>query len=196
MATPRPELAEAVWTLLEADPARMLALASSLRAPDRSIESTVAGVSMGRALPPGSRIRIELSGVRYDVGDVVAFLAGSQVVVHRMVYRGRLGAARGHVLTRGDSVLVPDPPLPHVNVLGPVTAVRRNDEWTEPGGAHRRSWPQRATAQLVLWAAVVAMSVSPRVASAGLSLLKRGERALRFAVARGSGRRAPASRLQ
>jgi hypothetical protein len=58
---PTPELAAAVASLLNGDPERILSLASSLRAPNRTIESTGQGTSMGSVLPPGSRIRIDMS---------------------------------------------------------------------------------------------------------------------------------------
>jgi signal peptidase I len=195
VAIPPPrELAEAVATLLEADPARIVALASSLRGPNRVIESTVVGTSMGEGLRPGSRIRIELRERPHPgVGEVIAFLTADQVIVHRVVHRGRGGAGAGHLLTRGDAVLVPDPPLPHGRVIGPVTAVWCHDRWTplEPP----RRWPvhARIASRLALWVAVGSVYLSPRVAGSVLAVLHRAERGLRLARAWGSRRRAPAS---
>src|SRR5436190_1751756 len=56
-----PDLAAAISRLLNDDQDRILSVASTLRAPGRTIESTVKGTSMGSGLPPDSRIRIDLS---------------------------------------------------------------------------------------------------------------------------------------
>ena len=128
MSSPSPEVVAAIGGLLQADAARVVALAASLRGPGRSVASTVQGGSMGHTLPPGARIRIALTdGERHAVGQVVAFITGNQVVVHRIVYRCDSGRGAGHVLTRGDAGLVPDPPVAFACVLGAVAL--------EPDGA-------------------------------------------------------------
>jgi hypothetical protein len=180
-----PELIDAVGNLLQADPARIVALASSLRAPNRSIESTVQGMSMGRGLPPGSRIRIELiERARYDTGEVIAFLSDGQVIVHRVVHRGRIGMAANHVLTRGDATLVPDPPVEHARILGPVTGVRREARWRDLSGPPRRSLRARVASSLLLIAATGSLYLSPRATAGMLIVLNRAARALRVALAR------------
>ena len=76
-ALPGTEITRAVESLLRAEPARMAKLLDALRAPGRYVESTVQGMSMGRGLPSGSRIRIELVTPEcFAVGTVIAFLAG------------------------------------------------------------------------------------------------------------------------
>jgi hypothetical protein len=177
---PSPELIGAVGSLIQADPARVIALASSLRAPNRWLESTVEGRSMGRSLPPGSRIRIELTTrERYEAGEVVAFLAGRQVVVHRVVHRGRRGAAAGFVLTRGDAPLVPDPPVRQAQVLGPVSAVWREGGWAQPPKKSHRSFRARFVASAVLLPVLCMLYVSPRATTIVLDALHRLERRLR-----------------
>lgn len=189
---PSPELADAVGRLLRTDPARTLALARSLRAPDRSFESTVAGMSMGPALGPGSRIRIALvDRDRYESGEVVAYLAGSQVVVHRVAHRGRAAAARGYLITRGDAALVPDPPVDHDRILGPVTGVWRPGGWMPLGGPPPRSLRAKLARGVSLAVAVGALYLSPRVTSRALSALHRTAGSIRAALARGGGRSAP-----
>jgi hypothetical protein len=123
---------------------------------------------------------------RYDAGEVIAFLAGRQVIVHRVVHRGRAGAAAGYVLTRGDAAFVPDRPLPRLRILGPVTAVWKEDGWNELGGAGRRSVRGRIFAKLVLWVAMTALYLSPRAATSMLTLFHRVERRLRLALPWGS----------
>lgn len=181
--------------MLGADPARLVALAGRLRGPDRSVESTVRGMSMGRCLPPGSRIRIELTKrARYAVGEIVAFLDGRQVIVHRVVHSGLAEAGSGQVLTRGDVVLVPDPPVDLARILGPVTAVWREGGWAAVNGAPRRGRRARIVAQLALWSAIVMTRLSPRATGIVLSLLKRAEGAFHFARSRVFRRPAPVPR--
>jgi hypothetical protein len=109
-----------------------------------------------------------------------------------VVHRGRGGAAKCLVLTRGDAPLVPDPPVAHENILGPVTAVWRDGNWTAPSGVPRRSLRATVVSLLLLWAAICMLYLSPRMTTALLTLLHRSERAIRFARARGLRLREPA----
>ena len=168
---------QAVAAFFREDPARILVVASGLRGPHRSIESTIEGNSMGRTLPPGSRIRIELAErPSYELGEVVAFLARGKVVVHRVVYKGRRGAARGRLLTRGDAALIPDPAVDVGSVLGAVTAIDRDGDWVLPDGRLRRSLPARAVASLALTVVTRTLEASPRAANLVVQLLHRGRR--------------------
>jgi hypothetical protein len=172
--TLRLDVVEAVASFFRDDPARILTVASSLRAPDRSLESTVHGMSMGATLPPGSRIRIELvHRIGYDVGEVIAFLAGSQVVVHRIAYRGRRGRARRYYLTRGDATLVPDPPVDHESILGAVTWIRRQELWMPLGGKLPRALRARVVNALLLLVVAGILHVSPRAAKALVTWIHR-----------------------
>lgn len=183
MTTQRPDVVDAIGHLLRADPARTLAIAHSLRAPHRCIESTVVGSSMGRALPSGSRIRVALvHRDRYERGELVAYLASGRLIVHRLVHRGRCGAARGWLLARGDATQVPDPPVAHEHVLGPLTGVWRNGEWAAADGPMRQSWSGRTLCALVAAVAVGALYVSPRAAARLLVALHRGAAWLRSAA--------------
>lgn len=186
---PSPEIADTIGRMLRADPARTLAVARSLRSPDRSFESTVTGTSMGPGLGPGSRIRIALTHrARYEIGEVVAYLADRQVVVHRVVHRGRAAAARGYVITRGDATVVPDPPVDHGRILGSVTGVWRAGGWTPLGGPPPRSPRAKLACGLSLAMAMGALYLSPRVTARALTALHRAAGGLRAALAR---RRAP-----
>jgi len=192
VATPPPEILDAIGRLLRADPARTLAVAQSLRAPGRSFESTVTGMSMGSVLGSGSRIRIALvHRDRYEAGEVVAYLADGQVIVHRVVHRGRAAAARGYLITQGDATLVPDPPVDHGRILGPVTGVWRAGGWVPPSGPPRRPLRAKLARALSLATAVGALYVSPRATARALTALHRTAGALRAARARSGRRRAP-----
>jgi hypothetical protein len=158
-----PDLVEAVDKLIRADPARVVALASSLRAPDRLLESTVEGTSMGRGLPPKSRIRIALiHRERYEIGEVIAFLDNDLTVVHRVVHQGRFCAAAEYLLTRGDATLVPDPPVNHQRILGPVTGIWVDGHWAPPCAAPSRSLRARVVSSIATHAAAWMMVASPR----------------------------------
>jgi len=192
VVVPRPEIAAAIGSLLEADPARIVALTDSLRGPDRLVESTVQGRSMGTTLPPGSRIRIELAQrSRYKPGEIVAFLAGTELVVHRLLHWGCVGAARGSAITRGDAPLVPDPPVRHDRILGPVIAVRRGTDWVAPKPACRRRTSARILAALLSAIAIGALHLSPGLASTLLGVLRRAEGAVRRIRVRNSRHRTP-----
>lgn len=194
MTTPSPEIVDAIGRLLRSDPARTLALAESLRAPGRSVESTVTGASMGPGLGAGSRIRIALIyRARYEVGEVVAYLTGKQVVVHRVAHQGRTGTARGYLVTRGDATLVPDPPVELERVLGPVTGVRRAGGWAPLNGPLPRSRRAKVARTLCLATAVGGLYVSPRLTASALTALHRAAGALRAALAHGGRRGAPTS---
>ena len=175
-----PDLAAAVASLLRDDQERILALAASLRAPNRVVESTVKGVSMGSGLPPESRIRIDMSHhQRFEIGAVVAFVGGNQVIVHRVVHNGR-----DHLLTRGDARLVPDPPVRQDQVLGPVTAVIRNGSWMELDLPRKRSLRSRICASAILRIAAAMLRVSPTVTGMLLRSLHRLEGRFRLIAMR------------
>ena len=92
--------------------------------------------------------------------------------------------AAGHVLTRGDATLVPDPPVEHARILGPVKGVWREGRWTELSGSTRRSLRARAASSLLLIAATGALYLSPRATASMLIVLNRAARVLRVALAR------------
>jgi hypothetical protein len=182
LALQDPEVVAAIGQILRGDPRRTLAVADSLRAPGRSIESTVSGFSMGASLPPGSRIRIALlPDATYAAGDVVAYVAAQQVIVHRVLHCGRFGAARKHLIARGDATLVPDPPIAFDHVLGPVTGVWQAGEWKAPAAAWRRSAHARVLRAVLAALALAAMYLSPRATPWALLALHRGAGRLRLA---------------
>ncbi len=192
LATPSPDLVDAIGRMLRADPARTLAVAENLRAPDRWFESTLTGMSMGAGLGPGSRIRVALvHRARYEAGEVVAYQAGNQVIVHRVVHRGRAAAALGHLITRGDATLVPDPPVAHGRILGPVTGVWRAGGWMPLGGPPRRALRARLACALLSAVASGALYLSPRATAHALIALHRSVGALRAALGRSPRRPAP-----
>lgn len=117
---------------------QLLAFGTLLAHSGKVIESEISGTSMGSTLPSGSRIRIQpLPAEEYRIGQTVAFVLGSTIFAHRIVYRTSQG-----VLTRGDNHSWCDLPVPVGAVLGVVTERFMDGEWQRFGEA-----PERAPAQ-------------------------------------------------
>jgi hypothetical protein len=168
---PHLDLVEAARRFFREDGSRILTVASGLRAPDRTIESTVQGPSMGRAIPAGSRIRIELGVQRsYDPGEVIAFVAGPHVIVHRVLTPAR----RGQVLTRGDAEVIPDPPIDADQILGAVTAIQRGGNWAPVERRSSQSFPVRVLASILLATIACSLYANPRAAAVQVRLLRKG----------------------
>jgi hypothetical protein len=107
-------------------------------------ESELRGTSMGLAIPSGSRIRIVLAeGAACRPGQVVAFLAGSRVMVHRVIHVGERGRARMFLITQGDGNWMCDPPVRLETIAGRVEEFCMNGTWQAVGPA-RTSLIRRA----------------------------------------------------
>jgi hypothetical protein len=147
------------------DLARLRAVTTKSRA---VIHSELRGASMGAAIPDGASIRIR-SGPEdiWHVGKVIAFLAGSRIMVHRIVYEGRRGLAQHFVLTQGDGNWLCDPPVNRAIVVGEVEAFSTGGEWQAVGAPriplHRRlvARPSQVLMRLALeWNPVFAIWIS------------------------------------
>jgi hypothetical protein len=163
---------DALGSFLWRDPERILAVAACLRDAGGVLECRIRGGSMGMAVPGGSRIRIRVSHEEtYPVGRVVAFLVGTKVMVHRIVYRGRRGRARNHVITIGDMRWLPDAPVSERSILGAVVEVEDRGRWREPGERIRQPLLKHllARAFVAMLAGVLEMSVrlAQRLAAGG-----------------------------
>jgi hypothetical protein len=94
------------------------------------IHSDLRGMSMRPAIPDGARIRIRSDPEEiWHLGQVIAFLAGSRVMAHRIVYEGRRANARHFVMTQGDGNWLCDPPVNRSTILGEVEAFSTGGEW-------------------------------------------------------------------
>ena len=199
MSSPSPEVTAAIGGLLQADAARVVALAARLKGPGRSITSTVQGASMGSALPSGSRIRIALTGgEHHELGQVIAFLSDGHVVVHRIVHRCASGRSAGHVLTRGDATLVPDPPVAYAHILGPVSRAAEGvaplvAPSVAPIALPVRSVHAAVVSWLLLRATIGLLHLGPAPTTTVLTVAYRSVTRCRAGVARwrGRGRSAP-----
>jgi hypothetical protein len=118
---------------------RLRAIAPLLKRVEGEVELMLYGVSMEPAIPDASLIRIRCGEPEAcRVGDVVVMQAGSRVVAHRVLHRGRRGRAREYLITRGDARWLPDPPVPVASLLGVVTRVAAGGAWDRPSAAHER----------------------------------------------------------
>jgi hypothetical protein len=143
------------------------------------IHSQVRGASMGVAIPDGACIRIRSGPEQtWHQGQVIAFLAGSRVAVHRIVYEGRRGPARHFVLTQGDGNWLCDPPVNRSTVVGEVEAFSTGDEW-QAIGVPRIRFHRRLVAGLSQVLMRLALECSPAFAisiSRPISWLRMGPR--------------------
>lgn len=113
----------------DAERDQRLAVASLLQRAGKRVEAVVSGGSMEPTIPRGTQIRIDCSQLDFSVGDVVSFIAGKNLISHRVVYRGKRGRARGYIITRGDGTWLCDPPAAADTVLGVVREKNRGEGW-------------------------------------------------------------------
>jgi len=156
------------------------AIAGIWKKTGRELVTRFGGSSMEPTIPPETEVRL-LCGERAEPGDVIAFLAHDQVMVHRVVATGP-----DWVLTRGDAQVLPDPPIvDRTVILGRILEVRRTAGWTDPAPSPP-SWMRAAVCGLcmgVLWSSPPAGAALVRV----LLALRRGISALPRVVRRRSG---------
>jgi hypothetical protein len=94
------------------------------------IEAT--GGSMGRVVPPGSRLLVEFGRTPERTGEVIVYRRDATIVAHRFVAR-RGDAAAPRLIAKGDAEALPDRPIGRDDVLGVVRVVEA------PDGRARRS---------------------------------------------------------
>ena len=163
---PSDDLLRAFAELLRDRPERILSIAAPLQRAERILESTVQGDSMGRSLPAGASIRIRLCRREaYAPGEIVAFLNGAHLTVHRMLTCATAGRRKGMFLTRGDGRLHPDPPVRIDAVLGVVIAVRSGSGWGAPPPPERQRWLRRLSSTAIEKVAVAVWFLDPRRSS-------------------------------
>ncbi len=92
----------------------------------------VTGTSMLPAILPGDILEVHRqSAAEILPGDVVLFARHGGFAAHRVVEKA--GAPDCPLLiTRGDALRVPDPPVTHEELLGRVTAILRGESRLDP----------------------------------------------------------------
>jgi hypothetical protein len=113
----------------------------------REVVARFTGSSMEPTIPSGAEVRLRC-GVEVGMGDVAAFLRDGHLIVHRVVGGSR---EAGWILTCGDALLLPDPPIRDFDtILGQVVEVRVGDRF-EPLAAARRGLIVRSCLGLLRW---------------------------------------------
>lgn len=140
---------------LELETMQLSAILTLFQKHQHTLETPLRGQSMGRTIPDGTRIRIQCTtSPTYTCGQIVAFTMENRVVVHRVVWC-RHATRRGgqYLITQGDGMALPDPPVPVEAVLGTVTAMQAGAAWITPPAPPVPAWPRwivRHMAQMAL----------------------------------------------
>jgi len=123
------------------------ALAAEVLRSSGKLRLRVMGWSMLPAVWPGDTLLIErVDSGEFSEGDIVLFGRDRRFFAHRVVTRnGKPGSSR--ILTRGDAMPRPDPPISDSDVLGKVAGIVRKGKCFRPSKTPRLSG--RAVAALV-----------------------------------------------
>jgi signal peptidase len=117
----------------------------------------VTGWSMLPAVWPGDTLVVESAASdAVAEGDIVLFGRDRRLFAHRVVTRSE-NTYESRLLTRGDSMLRPDPPVTDDELLGRVSYIIRNGKCFRPNRSPRFS--ERAVAALVRRSQVAARVV-------------------------------------
>lgn len=158
-------------------PEHLAAVASLWGRTGRELTVRFSGTSMEPTLASGAEVLLRC-GEPLAAGDIIAYLAAGQVILHRVVARAKTG---DWILTRGDARTLPDAPiLRREAVFGRVAGVRRDDAFVDPPSPPPDSLPRR----LVVEVCRAALEASPRAGASLLSLLVGARRALLSAAGR------------
>ncbi len=107
----------------------------------RTLQVRATGLSMLPSLWPGDLLTIQShSFERTEPGDVVLYIRERRFFIHRVVSKPNPGQAPS-LITRGDCMPEPDPPVFAGELLGRVTQVRRGESLFVP--ARRLSLSRR-----------------------------------------------------
>jgi signal peptidase I len=130
-------------------------LASEVLASSGTLRLRVTGWSMLPTVMPGDTLVIErIPSGAVSEGDIVLFSRDRRFFVHRVVTKGQ---AHVGIVTRGDAMPAPDPPLSQSDLLGRVSFILRNGKCIEPSRSPRLS--ERTVAALVRRSTLVARVV-------------------------------------
>jgi hypothetical protein len=154
-----------------------LAAIALLRKAQGVLECRLRGGSMGQAIPAGSRIHISFVDPRsYRTGQVIAFLVGNGMCVHRIAYISHRRRGKNYLITQGDCCLFPDLPVKVESVLGPVTEFDYAGNWKPPGALWRNILVRRLFSFMVLTILAAVIEIDVNIARWLVMRLQRIER--------------------
>jgi hypothetical protein len=143
---------------VEAPAAGRLALAALLERAEEIIECEVTGESMQPTLPAGSTLRIRPGrSSPPQHGEVIAMAIRDRLIAHRVV---RADRGTGHILTRGDADLLPDPPVALEWIVGRVVEAKIDGRWQPVPPPPHRPLVRTISAGLVFALVAALMSVN------------------------------------
>jgi signal peptidase I len=120
-------------------------LASEVLRSTGKLRLRVTGWSMFPAVWPGDTLTIERAkNEAVSEGDIVLCASNRRFSAHRVVRKNGTNSA---ILTRGDAMPQPDPPVPNDDLLGKVTMIERSGKCITPRRNLRLS--ERAIAALI-----------------------------------------------
>jgi hypothetical protein len=141
----------------------LAAVAALWRKTGRELRARFGGSSMDPAVPPGAEVVLRC-GETGGPGDVIAFLSGGRLLVHRVVARAPDGA---WTLTRGDARLLPDVPIVDAEaVVGRIAGL-----WRAGSLVSVPAPPDSLARRCVLGFASAVLRASPRAGIAALASL-------------------------
>lgn len=122
-------------------------LASEVLRSFGALRLCVTGWSMLPTVWPGDTLQIERAGFEdISEGDIVLFGRDRRVFAHRVVAKvGEFG--RAQIITQGDGMARPDPPVTSSELLGKIVLVVSKGRCIEPGS--RLGFSERVLAALV-----------------------------------------------
>ena len=120
-------------------------LAGEVMRSSRRLRLRVTGWSMLPTVMPGDTLIVEKVPGEISRGDIVLFSRNQRLFAHRVVSTPT--GQRDHVITQGDGMLRPDPPVASSELLGRVSLIVRNRTCSEP--ATKLGGSSRAVAEMV-----------------------------------------------
>ncbi len=100
-------------------------LASEVLLSSGTLRLRVTGWSMLPCVMPGDTLTVDrASADDVSVGDIVLFSRDRRLFAHRVISRNQ--PPGNGIVTRGDAMPTPDPPVLHAEVLGRVSLIVRN----------------------------------------------------------------------
>ena len=155
-------------------PDALEALLPMLLMADGAAVSAARGGSMGEPFASATDVQVNL-GSREGLrpGEVVAVAGAGSLVIHRLVHVGS-GDRAGYVITKGDALRLPDPPVSVDAVVGRVSAIRVRGVWEAVASSPRaRAGFAAGIVRVVFERNVHAAVLLTRLLRSGASLVAR-----------------------